>query len=132
MKSSASFFLGAVVAVLIFTGIAAFKPQGTAVVYQYKQFTSIESVVPAGLGRSRIIISTTDGQDIGKDLLNLYSVAGINFKNVASNDNIIVQTVNDYTKEGWELYDVTTGVQSPSDKNTQGIYMTRYLFRKPM
>ena len=44
----------------------------------------------------------------------------------------IVDKINEYTKDGWELYQVTTGVQSPSEKSSQGIYMTRYLFRKGM
>ena len=132
MKAPVNFFLTAGIIAIFFLGIAAFKPQDSSpVTYQYKQFTSIESVIKAGVGRSRIIISTSDGQDIGKDLLNLYSVSGINFKNVASNDNLIVQTINDYSTDGWELYNVTTGVQSPSGNDAQGIYMTRYLFRKP-
>lgn len=128
MKASLNLFLAAAIIAIFFLGMAAFKPQDSLpVAYQYKQFTSIESVIKAGIGRSRIIISTADGQDIGKDLLNLYSVSGINFKNVASNDNLIVQTINDYSTDGWELYNVTTGVES---NEGQGIFMTRYLFRK--
>ena len=44
----------------------------------------------------------------------------------------IVDKINEYTKDGWELMSVTSGVQSPSEKGSQGIYMTRYLFRKGM
>ncbi|HUM45781.1 MAG TPA: hypothetical protein PLD84_02560 [Chitinophagales bacterium] len=129
MKAPVNLFFAAAIIAIFFLGMAAFKPQDTSpVTYQYKQFTSIESVIKAGIGRSRIIISSTDGQDIGKDLLNLYSVSGINFKNVASNDNLLVQTINDYSTDGWELYNVTTGVES---NEGQGIFMTRYLFRKP-
>ncbi|MBA3648813.1 MAG: hypothetical protein H0W62_09745 [Chitinophagales bacterium] len=103
-----------------------------AVKYQYRQFTSIESIIPGGAGRSRIIESTTDGQDISKDLINIYSLGGINFKNIASNDALVVSTLNQYSSDGWELYSVSTGVQSPNSNNSQGIYMSRYLFRKPV
>ena len=50
-----------------------------------------------------------------------------------NNDRLIVQTIDDYTSQGWELYTVTTGVQSPAEnKGGTGIYMTRYLFRRPL
>ncbi|MBS1938287.1 MAG: hypothetical protein JST98_03320 [Bacteroidetes bacterium] len=97
--------------------------------FTYRQFSTIESVVPGGLGRSRIIVSDDESQEVGKDLLNFYSLTGINFKNVASNDRLIVDNINKYTADGWELYQVTTGVQS-NDK--AGIFLTRYLFRKPV
>lgn len=110
-------------------GLVAFfsfraAPQG----YTWRQFSTIESVVPGGFGRSRIIISDAGDQEVGKDLLNFYSLTGINFKNVANNDRLIIDNINQWTGEGWELMDVTTGVQS-GDKN--GIFITRYLFRKP-
>lgn len=109
----------------------AFRPMPQTVAYTYRQFSTIESVVPGGLGRSRIISSGSDDQTIEKDLLNFYSMTGINFKNVANNDRIIVDNINQYTAEGWELYQVSTGVQSPSDGGGNGIFITRYLFRKP-
>ena len=109
----------------------AFRPMPQATAYTYRQFSTIESVVPGGLGRSRIISSGSDDQTIEKDLLNFYSMTGINFKNVANNDRIIVDNINQYTAEGWELYQVSTGVQSPSDGGGNGIFITRYLFRKP-
>lgn len=59
--------------------------------------------------------------------MNFYSMTGINFKNIANNDKLIVDSINQYTTDGWELYKVTTGVQS--NDNT-GIFITRYLFRK--
>lgn len=104
---------------------SASAPQG----YTWRQFSTIESVVPGGLGRSRIIISDEGDQEIGKDLMNFYSMVGINFKNVANNDRLIVDNINQWTSEGWELNNVTTGVQS-GEKN--GIFITRYLFRKPV
>ncbi len=99
--------------------------------YSWRQFSTIESVVPGGLGRSRIIISDQGDQEIGKDLMNFYSMVGINFKNIASNDRLIVDNINQWTSEGWELHTVSTGVQSPGEKGGNGIFITRYLFRKP-
>ena len=70
---------------------------------------------------------------MGKDLLNFYSMVGINFKNIASNDRLIVETINEYTTDGWELHVVTTGVNSAAEgKGGTGIFITRYLFRKPV
>ena len=74
---------------------------------QVKILTVVESIVPMGIGRSRIIesidtfsptILTTvntarDEMKIEKfneiKLLNLYSGVGINFQNIASNDAIV-------------------------------------------
>jgi hypothetical protein len=123
-----SLLLGATLA----AGLAAvysFKTPSAPQAYTWRQFSTIESVVPGGLGRSRIIISDQAEQTIEKDLLNFYSLTGINFKNIANNDRLIVDNINAWTAEGWELTDVTTGVQS-GDNN--GIFITRYLFRKPM
>ncbi|HOP42017.1 MAG: hypothetical protein R2810_00955 [Flavobacteriales bacterium] len=111
----------------------SFRPEPQTTAFAWRQFSTIESVVPGGIGRSRIIISDDAEQEIGKDLLNFYSLTGINFKNIANNDRLIVQTIDDYTSQGWELYTVTTGVQSPAEnKGGTGIYMTRYLFRRPL
>ena len=90
---------------------------------QYAVITSVESIIPAGLGRSRIISNKenlnsanyttkrTDGttsdmasvkrEDLKIDnfeetkLLNFYSATGINFQNVASNDAIISAKLNE-------------------------------------
>ncbi len=105
-----------------------FRPPSAPQAYTWRQFSTIESVVPGGMGRSRIIISDEGDQEIGKDLQNFYSMVGINFKNIANNDRLIVDNINQWTNEGWELTNVTTGVQS-GEKN--GIFITRYLFRKP-
>jgi hypothetical protein len=99
--------------------------------YQYRQFSTIESIVPGGMGRSRVIITDENGQVVERELRNFYSFTGINFGNVAGNDRAIVGILNDFTKEGWELFSTSTGVQSPSEVNSSGIFITRYLFRKP-
>ncbi|MFT3886267.1 MAG: hypothetical protein QM724_12835 [Flavobacteriales bacterium] len=125
-----SMLLGAAVASALFVGYS-FRPMPQVTAYTYRQFSTIESVVPGGIGRSRIIISDDASQELGKDLMNFYSLTGINFKNVANNDKLIVDNINQYTAEGWELYTVTAGVQSPAQGGGNGIFITRYLFRKP-
>jgi hypothetical protein len=127
-----SLLLGASFALTLFLGYS-FRPQPQAERYTYRQFSTIESVVPGGVGRSRVIISDQGDQEVGKDLLNFYSLVGINFKNIANNDRLIVETINTYVAEGWELHTVTTGVNSASEgKGGTGIFITRYLLRKPL
>ncbi len=127
-----SLLVGASFAVALFLGYS-FRPQPVAPGYTYRQFSTIESVVPGGLGRSRVIISDQGDQEVGKDLLNFYSMVGINFKNIASNDRMIVETINEYVAQGWELHTVNTGVNSASEgKGGSGIFITRYLFRKAL
>lgn len=128
--------------------------------FEYKILTSVESIVPAGIGRSRIIEHTSEvdasqyttarseGTDTGqkevkrKDLkidelnetklLNFFSLAGINFQNIASNDAMISSALNALTNEGWELAFVTSGVESDAGKSDgQGIFITRYIFKRP-
>ncbi len=127
-----SLALGASFALALFLGYS-FRPTPQVTQYAYLQFSTIESVVPGGLGRSRIIISDQGDQEVGKDLLNFYSMVGINFKNIANNDRVIVETINRYVSEGWELQTVATGVNSAAEgKGGTGIFITRYLFRKPV
>lgn len=126
---------------------------------EYKVITVVESIVPGGLGRSRLIESTSemdidnfttsrvDGKksDQGsvkrKDakidelneskLLNFYSLAGINFQNIASNDALITSKMNKLAEEGWELMFVTSAAESDAGKDDgTGIYITRMIFKK--
>lgn len=113
--------------------IWAFKPANKQEAnYEYKQFSTVESIVPGGLGRSRILSTDLKGTLVEKDLMNFYSLVGINFGNIANNDKLIVDKLNEYSSDGWELYEVTTG-SSTSQSNgstSNGIFITRYLFRK--
>lgn len=126
---------------------------------EYKQITVIESIVPGGLGRSRIVeeknpldaAKFTTERSSGKDskqgsikrskakinkfeetkLLNFYSLAGINFQNIASNDALIMSKVNGLVSEGWDLAFVNSGVESEAgDGDGKGIYVTRYIFKR--
>lgn len=110
----------------------SFKQGETATVYQYKQFSTVESIVPGGMGRSRILTTDQSGTLVEKDLMNFYSLVGINFGNIANNDKLIVDKVNEWTGEGWELYQVTTGssTNQSNGSTSAGIFITRYLFRK--
>jgi len=126
---------------------------------RFKVITVVESIVPGGLGRSRIIeekeevavdeftTTRTDGttsemnevkrRDLKIDnfeetkLLNFYSIAGINFQNIASNDAIIAEKLNTLSAEGWELLFMTSGVESSAGgDDTEGIFITRFLFKR--
>ncbi|MFN4197670.1 MAG: hypothetical protein ACK4FS_01440 [Flavobacterium sp.] len=131
-----------------------------ATIYEYRIVTSIESVVPMGLGRSRIIENdqehdyaafTTTRSTEGKaktskkrkdakiddfretTLLNFYSAVGINFQNVASNDSMLSSMISAYAEDGWELAFVTSGVESDAGSNDgKGIFITRFIFKRPM
>jgi len=129
-------YLIAVITVLSFTLIstATFAQSNPApsVRYEYKQITAIESVVPGGLGRSRILTTDDNGQTREKELKNFYSLVGINFDNITNNDRVIVERLNDFSNEGWELFSVITGSnqQASGGNSSGGIFITRYIFRR--
>jgi len=131
----------------------------TMMAQEYKIITTVESIVPLGVGRSRMMdpqatanyrdltTERTDGKksdmgdvkrgDIKIDnfeetkLLNFYSGVGINFQNIASNDAVVSSKLNEMAKEGWTLVFVTSGVESDAGKQDgEGIYITRYIFKK--
>jgi hypothetical protein len=126
---------------------------------QYAVVTTVESIVPAGLGRSRMISNKedlntanfttvrTDGKksDMGSikrsdlkidnfeetKMLNFYSLGGINFQNVASNDAMISAKLNEMSEAGWTLAFVSTGVESDAGtQDGEGIFITRYVFKR--
>ncbi|WP_127121357.1 hypothetical protein [Chryseotalea sanaruensis] len=126
---------------------------------EYKIITTVESIVPLGIGRSRMLdakessdyknltTARVDGKksdqgDIKREdikinnfeetkLLNFYSAVGINFQNIASNDAVVTSKLNEMAKEGWELMFVTSGVESEAGKQDgEGIFITRYVFKK--
>lgn len=133
MNKPSTILTGAIIilAVGIFTGYKANTEKQTAQ-FEWKQVTVIESVVAAGLGRSRMISTDSDGKIQEEKIKNLFSATGINFGNVKDNDLRVTDKIMSLSNEGWELYDVTTGVSMYGRDNSDGIYMTRYLFRKSM
>ena len=127
--------------------------------YEYQIVTVVESIVPNGVGRSRMIVANesrdykeftstrseeenernkSDRGEIrvkGFDetkLLNFFNLGGIRFQNIAANDAIVMSKINTMADEGWELAFVNSGVESYAGKGDQnGIYVTRYIFKRP-
>ena len=98
--------------------------------YEYMAFTTIESIVPGGAGRSRMLIDGGNGSLDEQKMKNLYSMMGIKMENIFENDQDVVSKLNDLSNEGWELAFANTGVQSPTDAGSSGIYCTRYILRR--
>lgn len=101
-----------------------------ATVKQFMQITTIESVISGGIGRSRMIITNADGSQKETDMENLFSLTGINFKNIKQNEDKILSTLKIYTEDGWTIDQVTSLTLSPNDTGSGGIFMTRYLMSK--
>ncbi|MBO9658063.1 MAG: hypothetical protein J7527_04495 [Chitinophagaceae bacterium] len=97
---------------------------------EFMQINSIESVLAGGLGRSRLIITNPDGSQTDTDLENLFSMTGINFKNIKENENKVVKLLKKYTDDGWKLEHVIPLTLSQNDTGSGGIFMTRYLLSK--
>ena len=97
---------------------------------QYMQLTTVESVLAGGVGRSRMIITNPDGSQKESDLENLFSLVGINFKNIKQNEDKLLKTLKEYTSVGWKLDQVTSLTLSQNDTGAGGIFMTRYLLSK--
>jgi hypothetical protein len=95
---------------------------------EYMQITTIESVVPGGLGRSRMITQDASGRMEEVKMENFFSLVGINFENVRSNDRMITAKLTDMERQGWKLQHITTGVYGV--ETSTGIFITRYLFKK--
>ncbi|WP_033961131.1 hypothetical protein [Psychroserpens jangbogonensis] len=126
---------------------------------EYKIITSVESIVPNGLGRSRIVSAdeerdykdyTSVRSDDKKEdkrnksdrseirvknfeetkLLNFYNIGGIRFQNIAANDAVLTSKVNTMIEEGWELAFVTSAVESAGKGDNNGIFITRFIFKR--
>lgn len=138
--------------------ITLFSFDAQAQTYEYQIVTVLESIVPNGLGRSRMI-SVNDTRDYkeftstqteddntrnkssrgdirvkGFDetkLLNFFNLGGIRFQNIAANDAIVTSKINAMASEGWELAFVNSAVESDAGKQDgNGIYITRYTFKR--
>ena len=127
---------------------------------EYKVVTSVESIVPNGLGRSRLISSnverdydeftserSSDKKEDGRNkskrgdirvkdfeetkLLNFYNIGGIRFQNIVANDAVISSKLVAMAEEGWELAFVSSSSESDAGKDDgQGIFVTRYIFKR--
>ena len=142
---------------LIVITIALFTCIETHAQIEYKVVTSVESIVSSGAGRSRIIsaneeknykdfTSTQTEEDSKRNksdrgeirvknydetkLLNFFNIGGIRFQNIAANDALITSKINTMIEEGWELAFVTSAVESAGKGDNQGIFITRYIFKR--
>lgn len=130
-----------------------------AQVMEYQTVTVIESIIPNGIGRSRMIsteaerdykefTSERSDEDNSRNkadrgdirvknfeetkLLNFFNLGGIRFQNIAANDAVVTSKINAMAEEGWELAFVNSGVESYGGKDDEnGIYVTRYIFKRP-
>jgi hypothetical protein len=138
--------------------VFTFIQVNNAQTYEYQIVTVVESIVPNGLGRSRMISAnevrdyteftstqTEDDNSRNKSkrgdirvkgfdetkLLNFYNLGGIRFQNIAANDAIVMSKLNTMAADGWELYWINSGVESEGGKGDgNGIFITRYTFRR--
>ncbi|MEO2079306.1 MAG: hypothetical protein ABGW88_05930 [Leeuwenhoekiella sp.] len=130
-----------------------------AQVMEYQTVTVIESIIPNGIGRSRMIsteaerdykefTSERSEEDNSRNkssrgdirvknfeetkLLNFFNLGGIRFQNIAANDAVVTSKINAMAEAGWELVFVNSGVESYGGKDDEnGIYVTRYIFKRP-
>ena len=121
-----------VIALVISSSLFAQETKPDTTSKQFMQINMVESVVAGGLGRSKMIITNPDGSQKEANLENLFSVAGINFKNIKDNEEKIVRTLKTYTDDGWKIDHVTSLTLSQNDSGAGGIFMTRYLLSKPV
>lgn len=126
--------------------------------YEFRIVTTVESIVPNGLGRSRMVSSndtrdyreftssrseddnsrnSSDRSDIRvkafdeTKLLNFFNLGGIRFQNIAANDAVVASKLTAMSEEGWELSFVSSAVESDAGKDDgSGIFITRYVFRR--
>ena len=131
------------------------KPTGEV---EFTSFTVVESIIPDGLGRSRIInslekkdykeyTSVKSAEDKSRNksdrseirvknyeetkLLNFYTVVGLRFQNIAANDALVNDKVTTMLNEGWELVNIVAGVEAIGGKDDKnGIYLTRFYFKR--
>ncbi|NER16595.1 hypothetical protein [Spongiivirga citrea] len=153
-------FIAIIGCVLFFSAIAQEESKDDTPHFEVKVITSVESIVPLGLGRSRLVSTeaTRDYKEFSsaqtendntrnkskrknirvKDfeetkLLNFYNVGGIRFQNIAANDAVISSKLTAMLAEGWELVFVTSAVESDAGENDgNGIFITRYIFKRPL
>ena len=124
------FFLSLIIAIA-FIGNTYAQEIKTDTPKQFMQITTVESVLAGGLGRSKMIITNPDGTQRDSEMENLFSLVGINFKNIKENEDKVVRTLKEYTNAGWKVEHVTSLTLSQNDSGAGGIFMTRYLLSKP-
>ena len=126
--------------------LTSFDNSPADVQYEFTSFTVVESIIPNGLGRSRIIhateerdyrefttVRTDENQKRNKSdrgeirvknfeetkILNFFNAVGIRFQNIAANDAVVNSKVSAMLNEGWELVSTNAGVESVETKLTR-------------
>ena len=123
MKNAVLFFAG-VIASAVIIGFTAFKGKTE---YQdskpkYVHINILESVLTAGTGRSRCIITFPDGKSEEFELDNYYSMVGVNFGNVKENDKKVTLRINLLAEQGYQIISQSSG--------GQGIFSTKIIMEK--
>jgi hypothetical protein len=95
----------------------------------YKEFTTTQTEEDNTRNKSKRDEIRVKGFDETK-LLNFFNLGGIRFQNIAANDAIITSKINTMIEEGWELAFVTSAVESAGKGDNQGIFITRYIFKR--
>jgi hypothetical protein len=158
MKKILTLFLIVTCVLITLSFVSKNDQNNTQQLFEYKTVTVIESIVPSGIGRSRMLSyeenkdyknytsnRTNENNERNKSdrskirvknfeetkLLNFFNIAGIRFQNIVANDAIVDSKINEMASQGWTLTFVNSGVESYAGKDDQnGIYITRYIFKR--
>lgn len=150
--------LASIITLLTLSVVHMYGQETSKQAFEIKVITSVESIIPSGLGRSRLISSNderdykqftsnrteennTRNKSKRKDirlknfeetkLLNFYNLGGIRFQNIAANDALISSKLTEMLSEGWDLMFITSAVESDAGKNDDnGIFITRYILKR--
>lgn len=95
---------------------------------EWRVVTVVESVVPGKLGRSKVLTIDNNGVSSETEIQNIFSLTGINFTNLQANNRNVADLLAKNSAEGYELVEVVPG--NFGDNNSQGIFMTRFIFKK--
>jgi hypothetical protein len=101
---------------------ASFKSKNTIASREYVVIDALESMVSGGIGRSKGVITYSDGKQEEFELENFYSMAGVNFGNIKGNDKTIITKINQLAKQGYRIVSHSTG--------GTGIYCSRIILEK--
>jgi hypothetical protein len=95
---------------------------------EWRVVTVVESVVPGKLGRSKVLTVDSNGATSEIEIQNIFSLTGINFTNLQTNNRSVTDLLAKNSADGYELVEVVPG--NFGDNNSQGIFMTRFIFKK--
>jgi len=118
------FALIAIIPLFMALSPKAEKPAAT----EFRVVTVVESVVPGKLGRSKVLTVDSNGATSEIEIQNIFSLTGINFTNLQTNNRSVTDLLAKNSADGFELVEVVPG--NFGDNNSQGIFMTRFIFKK--